>query len=357
MAQPASKKKSAKGRKAAPAKPQRGANSQGRRKNVLGRGLSSLMSSTVVSVEPEEEVATSNMVVDKEVVKEDGRQVPKIYSPAEDVSDTQITKDGVEGLYYLDITQIIANPEQPRRRFAETELEELVNSIKSTGLLQPILVRKNKDELTFEIVAGERRFRAAKRAELKKIPAIVREITDQEALELGIVENVQRADLNPIEEAEAYQRLIEDFGQSQAEVAKTVGKDRASIANTLRLLKLQKPIREMLINKQISAGHARAILMIESPEVQRAVAKRIIVEGLSVRATERLVSEVGKGLGTAGPRNVVEKSPAVRELEDRLRRTLGTKVTLNMDKKAKGDIRISFFSADELDAILERLGA
>jgi ParB family chromosome partitioning protein len=275
--------------------------------------------------------------------------------------DSEIS-DG--SLQYLKLSSIEANPKQPRQYFSEDELHSLAESIKESGLLQPILVRTVEGsgvELNhFEIIAGERRFRAAKLAGLEAVPAIVRNLDDRETLELSIVENVQRSDLNPIEEARAYQRLISEFGQTQNEIATALSKDRTVISNSLRLLKLCEAAQNLLIQKKISAGHGKALLMIEDLVLQKTVAEQIISDGLSVRQVEQIAggkeiepkkSRVKKT--TVGGVGLQEKSFALIELEDRLRRALGTKVNLQIQPSGEGEIRVSFFSKDELQRILE----
>lgn len=350
----------------------RGANSAARRRNVLGRGLNALMSSAAVSVDfdstPEQGAASgfaevqssqadSTDAPSSELVRSAFAEMPGL--------DDEDAFDG--GLVYLALDRVVPNASQPRQHFAQDEISSLSASIKESGLLQPIIVRRLEGQsgprASFEIVAGERRWRAAKQADLSKIPVIVRHLNDREVLELGIVENVQRADLNPIEEAEAYYRLVSEFGATQEQVAQTVGKDRVSVANALRLLKLPDTVRRMLIEGAISAGHGRALLMLPSAEEQRKAAKRINKEGLSVRALESYVAALKKGDSSLekAPKkpksSAGSKSPAELELEDRFRRALGTKVGLSMSKQGKGELRISFFSHSELENLLERLGA
>lgn len=275
----------------------------------------------------------------------------------------------LEGLAMIPIHRVFPNAKQPRTHFEESEVESLSNSIKESGVLQPILVRRRSaaaadshsagDVDGFEIVAGERRYRAAKMAGLREIPAVVRHIDDREALEIGIVENVQRSDLNPVEIALAYKRLIDEFGLSQESVAKTVGKDRVSVANAVRLLRLPDTVQQMLAAGTISAGHGRALLMLESEAKQTALANLIFKEQLSVREAERLASggspkQTRKKRGQK--KGTVEKSGVELQLEERLRRGLGTKVAVNFDNNGSGELRISFFSREELDRLLEHFG-
>lgn len=340
----------------------RGANIP-RRKNVLGRGLSALMTATEVPVMNPQIPATSGnaalaIVPDayQEVVAE------TVIAPEIEIeaAPSQVESDEKSGLFFVSIDRVFANASQPRQHFDDAEIESLSNSIRETGLLQPILVRP-KDQGRFEIVAGERRFRAATLAGLERIPVIVRSLTDRETLELGIVENVQRADLNPVEEAQAYQRLIDEFGATQADIAKTVGRDRASVANALRLLKLSPDVQQMLIDGALSAGHGRALLMLNSPGKQKTLAQKIIEQGLSVRAVERLVTEdrdeASTGNTSLKSKQTNEKTAHVIELEERFRRALGTKVNLNLNAEGKGQLTISFFSEEELEKLLDALDA
>jgi ParB family transcriptional regulator, chromosome partitioning protein len=246
------------------------------------------------------------------------------------------------------------NPRNPRKAFADAELDELANSIRERGIIQPIVVRSLPNLAdVFEIIAGERRWRAAQRAGLHDVPIVVIEADDRTSLELAIVENVQRADLNPIEEAAGYERLIAEFTYSQTDLATIIGKSRSHVANTLRLLKLPEPVRAMLENGELSAGHARALLSVKDPE---AVAKRIVEKGLNVRDVERLAREdAGEG-GEAHPpvRKAREKDPDTRALEQALEDVLG--LTVSIDHKGRGgDLRIKYGSLDQLDALCRRL--
>jgi len=294
----------------------------------------------------------------------DGKLETKTEVKSSAAKPSPSTDAGLEGgLIYLSIDRVSPNKAQPRQHFVQKDIDTLSESIRTTGLLQPIVVRRRPGDTpgqlaTYEIVAGERRWRAAKQAGLVKIPALLRQITDREALELGIVENVQRSDLNPIEEAAAYRRLAEDFGANQAEIAEKVGKDRASVANALRLLKLAPEVQQLIVRGELTAGHGRALLMNDAHDMQVKLAKQIVAEGLSVRAAEQLAS----GKGKAGPASAAVKVPqresaATLALEDRLRRALGTKVKLNLDPTGTGEMRISFYSNAELDRLLEKFGA
>jgi ParB family chromosome partitioning protein len=257
---------------------------------------------------------------------------------------------------FLPIAQISANPEQPRTHFSESEINELSESIKALGVLQPILVRPLGG--SYQIVAGERRFRAATRAGLTQVPVLIKELGERETLEIAIVENVQRQGLNPIEEAQGYQRLMEDFSLTAQEVAERVGKDRATVANTARLLKLPAVVQEMLKDGRISVGHAKAILTVKEPVAQIGLANKILNENLSVRAIEAIVSrEVvldNPKKGQNGDSTRASRSVTHPELEERLRNSLGTKVTIHRNRKG-GSIELHFFSDEELDRLIHLL--
>lgn len=251
----------------------------------------------------------------------------------------------------LRITQVEPNKNQPRHSFNNDKIEELSESIKEHGVIQPIIVVKNDD--MYKIVAGERRWRAAKKAGLKEIPAVVRDYSEFEIAQIALIENLQRENLNPIEEALGYQTLINKFSMTQEDVSTKIGKSRSAIANSIRLLSLDEPIREKLISGEISSGHARALLSIEIPEIRMALLESIISKGLNVRQAEALA----KQLQSTKPRK--KKAPVINEqlraqlevLENRLSSYLGTKVTLIHDKK-KGKIEIEYYGNEDLDRIL-----
>ena len=251
------------------------------------------------------------------------------------------------------LEKISTNPDQPRRDFDAQGLEELSRSIGEKGILQPVVVRSVGDD--FQLIVGERRVRAAKLAGLKMIPAIVRNVShDREILELALVENLQREDLNPIDEARAYEKLMKDCGLTQKEVSQKVGKERTSVANALRLLKLPAEVQSQVVQKTISAGHARALLALESKEDQLALAKRITGGGLSVREVERVVQR--KKRQTPRIRLArAQSSPEMRDLEERLQRILGTAVRIKRGGK-KGRMEIEFYSDEDLERILAVIG-
>jgi ParB family chromosome partitioning protein len=253
---------------------------------------------------------------------------------------------------HIMIDDIEPNPFQPRENFDDQKLADLASSIKRNGVLQPIILRRIGDK--YQIVAGERRWRAAQKAELMSIPAIVRDASDEDMLTLALIENLQRQDLNPIEEATAYQDLIERYDLTQDHLALYIGKDRSTIANTLRLLALPADIQAHVSRGTLSMGHARALLSLPTPEAQRDLCGRIVDEGLSVRQVERLI-KAGLRARSRRIRHVDAKSdPDIRRLEEELQRSLGAKVRIRTSGK-RGSIQIEFYSPDELEGLIDRL--
>ena len=259
------------------------------------------------------------------------------------------------------ISEVEPNREQPRKKFDEEKLQELSESIKTYGLLQPILVQK-RDEY-YEIIAGERRWRAALKAGLKEIPVIVGDYSEKEILELSLIENIQREDLNPIEEAEAYKRLMDEFRLGQAEVAARVSKSRSAVANSLRLLKLEERVRKMVVDGQLSMGHARAILPVEDADQQYELAQKITEKQLSVRETEKIVKEMLKS-GAEQDKSIVkiekqEEDPSIaiiyKQIEERLQQSLHTKVSIQRKRNGHGKLQIDFYNSDDLEKIIDRL--
>ncbi|MCP3925326.1 MAG: ParB/RepB/Spo0J family partition protein [Desulfobacterales bacterium] len=253
----------------------------------------------------------------------------------------------------VDTEDIFPNKYQPRKHFAENELNELASSIIDKGVLQPLLVRKA--DIGYELIAGERRLRASKKAGLSKVPVVIKDITDVEMLEISIIENIQRENINPIEEGNAYNRLITEFNLTQEQVAHKVGKSRPAVANFLRLLKLPDNIKESIEDETISTGHARALLSLSSPEKQRIVWEEIIAKGLSVRATESLVKKINEEI--AEPET--ENKPAsddiyISGLADSLSLVLGTKVSIKR-KGDKGKLEIDFYSNDDLERLINQI--
>lgn len=252
------------------------------------------------------------------------------------------------GVIELKITELEANQNQPRRFFDDEALQELAGSIKEHGVVQPIIVRK-VDE-SYQIVAGERRWRAARLAGLKTVPVIIKEYSNVEVMEIALIENLQRQDLNSIEEALAYKSLIEEHDMTQEAISSKIGKSRSAIANTLRLLNLPEEIKEMVVQGKISAGHARALVTIEDKKRQLEIAKEVIEKQLNVRDIERLVNQKTE----EGKKQEVIKSIEIIEIEERLKKALATKVNV-IHKKNKGKIEIEYYNNDDLDRILELL--
>jgi len=257
----------------------------------------------------------------------------------------------------ISLDQIIPNPRQPRRDFSESDLQELQHSMQASGLLQPIAVRPRKDG-RFELIAGERRFRAAGQLGWKTIPAFVRDVSDEQLLSLALVENLQRADLNPIEEAEGYRQLINEFGLAHQQVAQAVGKDRSTITNALRLLALPEDVQRLVRDGSLTLGHARALLGVPPGTSLAELAQRVVAQRLSVREVERLVQGSKpsvKRARDAESQQTVSDVPEVRRLTDRLRRLLQTDVAVHVDSAGRGEMRIRFYSADDFNRVFELL--
>lgn len=260
------------------------------------------------------------------------------------------------GINEIDIDLIEPNPEQPRTRFVETALDELAQSIRANGIVQPIVVRRKGDR--YQIVAGERRWRAAQRAGLRRLPVVVREIADEKLLEIALIENIQRHELNPIEEARAYRKLIDTIGFTQEQLSDRIGKDRTLISTSLRILKLPQDILQLIEEDKISASHGRVLLTTDDPTVQRQVARAIMDFNLSVRETERMVKKLQeKPEVTVEKREVKpEKDANVRAAEDKLRQALGTNVKISPSgKDGAGRIEIEYYNVDDLDRLYQRL--
>ncbi|MBI4698815.1 MAG: ParB/RepB/Spo0J family partition protein [Nitrospirae bacterium] len=254
----------------------------------------------------------------------------------------------------LNISTIVPNEYQPRRIFNDTALNDLVSSIKEKGVIQPVIVRKASDS-TYHLIAGERRWRAARIAGLSSIPAIVKEAAPEEALELALIENIQREDLNPLETAEAFQRLINDFSLTHDDISRKVGKDRATVTNYLRILKLPFEIRQWISDGSLSIGHAKALLQIDNQRLQLDIAGKVIKHGLSVRETEALCKK-GPSIQVPASKLSKLKDPQIASLEEKLMHSLGTKVRLiHRSNKKGGRIEINYYSLEELDRLLEIL--
>ncbi len=304
-------------------------------RQALGRGLSALISAPPVPTAPQQTAHNQ----DGGVVKDAGGESP---------------------VSYLDVSRIVANPNQPRQSFTPQDISELSDSIRAHGVLQPILVRPTANGDRYEIVAGERRFRAAVKAHLLQVPVIIKVLSERETLEVAIVENVQRQNLTPIEEARSYHRLMEEFSQTAQEIAEKVGKDRVSVSNIVRILKLPDVVQRMIEEGRLTLGHAKAILTVREPAAQIGLAKKVEEERLSVRALEAIVSrEVcldppKRGEDEdRGPKRKKSVEGPYFELEERLRRAVGTKVAIRARGKASGTVHLHFFSEDELTRLVE----
>ena len=263
------------------------------------------------------------------------------------------TAVGTTGVMQVPVNQITPNPRQPRTRFDPGELEELAASIREHGVIQPLIVSQKDKGGGYILIAGERRLQASTHAGLKTVPVIIRQTTDQERLVLALIENVQREDLNPLEEAHAFQQLVNEFGMSQDQIASHVGKSRVAVTNTLRLLKLPKSVQSALVEEKITEGHARALLMLETPVSQTAALTHVISRELSVRQTEEYVRRL-KGEKKAA-KFKPSPQPDILALEERLRSSLGTKVDLRHSKKGRGTLTLHFYSDEELNTLLDKL--
>lgn len=303
------------------------------KKSGLGRGLDALFPEKTVQSKPK----TVKTVKEEKKVAVDTKK-----------SSQQETSNGER---MMKISMIEPNREQPRKKFDEDALQELSESIKQYGILQPLLVSDKKDY--YEIVAGERRWGAAKMAGLKEVPVVVKEFSTQEIVEISLIENIQREDLNPVEEAMAYKRLIDEFHLKQDEIAERVSKSRTAVTNSMRLLKLDSRVQQMMVDEMISAGHARAILAISDPEQQYNAAMKVFDEKLSVRETEKLV----KSILTPTKKKPVVSNPtedAIYEsLEEKMKGITGTRVFIHRKKNNKGKIEIEYYSRDDLDRIID----
>ena len=264
--------------------------------------------------------------------------------------------EGKRTYFLAGIEQLYPSPEQPRRKFDEAQLAELVESIRTHGVIAPLVVRPRPNAEGYFLIAGERRWRAAQRAGLHEVPVVVSEVDTKGAFERALVDNLQRADLGPLEEAAAFQRLVDEFAMSHEEVADRIGKDRSTVANSIRLLKLPLPVRQLVEDQRLGMGHARALLGLDEPAAIEQAARVVVAKGLSVRATEELVKKQ-RSPAKAKPRKAaVQKSASVKDLEERLTRTLGGPVAITEDEPGKaGRIEIRYLSLDHLERLLDRL--
>lgn len=279
-----------------------------------------------------------------------GRGLAALIGDMPVVAGPRVAETG--GVKRLPVDFVIANRSNPRRSFNETQLEELTQSIREKGVMQPLLVRPSDDPNIFELIAGERRWRAAQRAGLHEVPVIIRDVDDREALELAIIENVQRADLNPVEEAQGYEQLLEQFGYTQNDLAQVIGKSRSHVANTLRLMKLPTDVREMLASGQLTAGHARTLITADDP---LGLARRIVGEGLSVRQAEAL-QQADQGRSKPAPKPSAQKDADTLALEKRLSDQLGLKVAISHGEDG-GKLEIRYKTLEQLDGVCDKLSA
>lgn len=298
------------------------------KRNGLGKGLDSLI--------PDRSDKTMKKTVDSELKQ------------SAEIKTEEMTSEHTE--IKVKINKIEPNREQPRKEFDEDALLELADSIKQFGILQPLLVQKKKDY--YEIIAGERRWRAAKLAGVKEVPVLVRNYSDQEIVEISLIENIQRENLNPIEEAMAYKRLLEEFNLKQDEVAERVSKSRTAVTNSMRLLKLSARVQQMIVDDMITTGHARALLAISDEEQQYIIANKIFDEKLSVRETEKLVKELKKPHKDQ-KKEKPENTFIYDNLAEKMKGIIGTKVNVNPKSNGKGKIEIEYYSEDELERIFE----
>lgn len=302
------------------------------KKRSLGKGLGALITDAYVKAGQ----------LDKDL-----NQAPTVTLSQETITSSN------DGIKLVAIKDIVPNPDQPRLTIREEGLTELADSIKEQGVLQPVIVTK-KNAVEYELICGERRLRAAALAGLEKIPVVVKEAAGDKLLEMALVENIQREDLSPLEEALAYARLIEERGLTQDEVSKRVGKNRSTVANTVRLLRLPKDVQDLISKGLLSAGHARALITLLTPEHQRVLAQRIVKENLSVRQVEEMVLTMNSGKRPA--KRARQLNPHVADLERKLELHFRTRVKIFNNKKNQGRIEIRYFSLDELDRVLQAIG-
>ncbi len=300
-------------------------------KKGLGRGIGTL-------IPTDSQIDNSNKKVEtKEIIKEVIKEV-EVIKPMEQT---------------VKISDIEPNKEQPRKQFDEDALQELADSIKQYGVIQPLIVIKRNDY--YELIAGERRWRAARLAGLKEVPVIIKEYTNQEIVEIALIENIQRENLNPIEEAQAYKRLLEEFNLKQDEVAERVSKSRTAVTNSMRLLKLTDKVQQMLIEDMLSTGHARTLIPIEDPEMQYDIACKIFDEKLSVRETEKLIKKLLSNKPEKEVAATVDYGFVYDDIENKLKHIIGSKISIKPKSNDKGKIEIEYFSKDELERITEML--
>lgn len=317
------------------------------KRSNLGRGLGSLLGSDLTE--------KTGGFEEKKLTPTKPSSEPTV----EQLSPIRMNESTQKEFMRLPIEKLVPNREQPRKKFSAEELKDLANSIKAKGLIQPIVARPIEKGM-YQIIAGERRWRASQQAGLQKVPVLIKEANPQEVLELALIENIQRHDLNPIEEAEAYYLLAEKYNLTQKDIAEKVGKDRTSVANTMRILGLCREVREMVKENQIQLGHAKAILALEDAAQQKRLANRIVKEGLSVRATEKAVKSEQKNASGRSDDMAIElenddtHQSLLRTLAGELQKELGTKVNIQFNGKS-GKMEIAFYSISELNNIADKL--
>lgn len=320
-------------------------------KRGLGRGLGAFFGEETVEEVVKERQAENNKVKEAETEYKVSANTDKKETTTPAVKKAAVNPEDQKEIT-VKLSKIEPNREQPRKDFNEEQLQELADSITKYGVLQPLLVQKKNG--SYEIIAGERRWRAAKIAGLKEVPVVIREYSPQQAMEIALIENVQREDLNPIEEAMAYQRLMQEFQLKQEEIAERVSKNRSTITNSMRLLNLSPEVRQMLVENRITSGHARALLAVENPELQLELAKKIEQSRLSVREVEKAVKLLGKEKKEKKKKPDDEALELIfRDLEERMKTAMGTKVNISRKDKNKGRIEIEYYSESELERIVE----
>lgn len=323
-------------------------NTENKNKKGLGRGLGSLLQAAEKPAQANSQIEKSQPVLNTHV-----QQNAQLNNSINTVSDDK-------RIWQIAIDKLVPGQYQPRKKFDKESLQELAKSIKENGILQPITVRK-RTAGGYEIIAGERRWRAAQLAELHEVPAIIKQISDQDALQLALIENIQREDLDAVEEAESYQRLMEEFNLSQQQVAEKVGKERSTVANSLRLLALPFEIKNFISDKKLTTGHAKVLLSLDNKQEQMAYAKKVIEKGLSVRALEQKIKDktatMSSNIALNSKADIKTENLSLKladQLADQIQKSVGTKANIKY-KNGKGEITLSFYSDEQLNAIYEKL--
>ena len=321
----------------------------GKKRGGLGRGLGGGVNTLI----PPAKSAELKQEQKNKIIEEKAENAVSEENVSPEMQEKKEIQGGhiMAGETMVKITKVEPNREQPRKNFNEDALLELAESMKQYGVLQPLLVTDKKDY--YEIIAGERRWRAAKLAGLKEVPVIIKNYSEQEIVEISLIENIQREDLNPIEEAWAYRRLMEEFHMKQDEIAERVSKSRVAVTNSIRLLKLSEDVQQMLIDDMITSGHARAILAISDEAMQMSVAAKVFDEKLSVRETEKLVKSVLEPTAPKKTETNTAEDAIYQNLEEKMKAIVGTKVSINRKKNNKGKIEIEYYSQEELERIIE----